>query len=144
MVAGKTTFRSASYALTMSDHSGTHVDSFKHFGPGGESIDQMPLEDFYTEGIALDLSHVALRAAISVAEMEKALKQSGQEIKQGDTVLIYMAFNKRVHFDDPRWQHDFPGLEPAAVHWLADKGCKMFGMLTASSMPCASCLANRS
>ena len=44
MVAGNTTFRTASYALTMSDHSGTHVDAFKHFGPGGEAIDEMPLE----------------------------------------------------------------------------------------------------
>jgi kynurenine formamidase len=41
--------------------------------------------------------------------------------------LVYMAFNKRVGFDEPRWQHDFPGLHPDAVRWLADKGVKMFG-----------------
>lgn len=115
----------------MSDHAGTHVDAFKHFGPGGTPIDEMPLEDFYTSAIALDLSHVELRAAISVREMEEALVKSGEEIKEGDTVLVYMAFNMRVHFDDPRWQHDFPGLHPDAVRWLADKGCKMFGELAA-------------
>lgn len=129
MVAGNTTFRSSSYALTMSDHSGTHVDSFKHFGPGGESIDEMPLENFFTSAIALDLSHVELRASISVAEMEDALAKSGQEIRKGDTVLCFMGFNRRVHFDDPRWQHDFPGLHPDSVSWLADKGCGMFGAL---------------
>jgi kynurenine formamidase len=111
----------------MSDHAGTHVDAFKHFGHGGTPIDEMPLEDFYTSAIALDLSHVELRAAISVAEMEEALTKSGEEIREGDTVLVYMAFNKRVGFDEPRWQHDFPGLHPDAVRWLADKGCKMFG-----------------
>lgn len=111
----------------MPDHAGTHVDAFKHFGPGGESIDQMPLEDFYTSAIALDLSHVELRAAISVREMEEALAKSGEEIRRGDTVLVYMAFNKRLDCDDPAWQHDFPGLHPDAVAWLADKGCKMFG-----------------
>ena len=119
--------RSASYALTMSDHAGTHVDAFKHFGPGGESIDEMPLEDFYTEAIALDLSHVELGASISVAEMEKALEASGEEIKQGDTVLVHMGFNKRVHFDEPGWQHCFPGLHPESVEWLAQRGCGMFG-----------------
>lgn len=111
----------------MSDHAGTHVDAFKHFGPGGTPIDEMPLEDFYTSAIALDLSHVELKASISVEEMEEALVKSGEEIREGDTVLVYMAFNKRVGFDEPRWQHDFPGLHPDAVRWLADKGCKMFG-----------------
>jgi kynurenine formamidase len=132
-VAGNATLRSASYALTMSDHAGTHVDAFKHFGPGGTPIDEMPLEDFYTSAIALDLSHVELKASISVAEMEEALTKSGEEIREGDTVLVYMAFNKRVGFDEPRWQHDFPGLHPDAVRWLADQGCKMFGECLSSS-----------
>jgi kynurenine formamidase len=121
----------------MSDHAGTHVDAPKHFdpSPGALSIDQMPIEDFYTEAICLDLSNVALKATISVEEMESALNSSGNEIKQGDTVLIDMAFNKRIPFDDPRWQHDFPGLSLEAVHWLADKGCKIFGVEAISPAP---------
>ena len=95
----------------------------------------MPLSDFYTSGICLDLSHVELKACISVAEMEDALSASGHEIRQGDTVLLYMAFNKRMSFDDPRWQHDFPGLSLEAVHWLADQGCKIFGVEAISPAP---------
>ncbi|KAK3061168.1 hypothetical protein LTR53_019864, partial [Teratosphaeriaceae sp. CCFEE 6253] len=120
--AGATTLRSASYFLALSDHAGTHVDAPKHFGPGGLSIDRMPLADFYTSAFCLDLSHAALGASISVREMEAALAASGEEIRDGDTVLLYMAFNARVPFDDPRWQHDFPGLSLEAVHWLADQG----------------------
>jgi hypothetical protein len=87
MTAGNTVLRSASYSISFSDHSGTHVDAPKHFDatPGALSVDQMPLETFYTEGFALDLSHVELGAAIGVPEMEEALKQSGEEIKEGDT-----------------------------------------------------------
>ena len=135
--AGNTILRSASYALSMSDHAGTHVDVPKHFdpSPGALSIDKMPIEDFYTEAICLDLSYVELKATISVKEMEDALTASGQEIKQGDTVLIYMAFNKRIPFDDPRWQHDFPGLSLEAVHWLADKGSRIFGVEAISPAP---------
>lgn len=121
--AGDTVLRSASYSISFSDHAGTHVDAPKHFdpSPGALSVDQMPLETFYTEGIALDLSHVELKASISVPEMEEALEKSGEVIKEGDTgssqhlidillvlnfskVLLYMAFNKRIHHDDPRWQ----------------------------------------
>lgn len=135
--AGNTVFRSASYALSMSDHAGTHVDAPKHFSatPGALSIDQMPIEDFYTSAICLDLSRVELKAEITVEEMEAALVESGQEIQPGDTVLIYMAFNKRIPFEDERWQHDFPGLSLEAVYWLADKGCKIFGVEAISPAP---------
>ncbi|KAK4505820.1 hypothetical protein PRZ48_003785 [Zasmidium cellare] len=135
--AGNTILRSSSYAISMSDHAGTHVDAPKHFDPtpGALSIDQMPLENFYTSAICLDLSHVELKATISVQEMEDALSKSGENIRDGDTVLLYMAFNKRVPFSDPRWQHDFPGLSLEAVHWLADKGCKIFGVEAVSPSP---------
>ncbi|KAK9235217.1 kynurenine formamidase [Lipomyces kononenkoae] len=137
MKAGNTIFRTASYAISFSDHAGTHVDAPKHFDPtpGALSIDEMPIEDFYTSAICLDLSHVELKAAISVVEMEEAMAKSGEEIRAGDTVLLYMAYNKRVSFDDPRWQHDFPGLSLEAVHWLADKGCKIFGVEAISPAP---------
>lgn len=135
--AGDTILRSASYALSMSDHAGTHVDAPKHFDPtpGALSIDQMPLTDFYTSAICLDLSHVELKAIISVPEMEAALATSGEEIREGDTVLLYMGYKKRIPFDDQRWQHDFPGLSLASVHWLADSGCKIFGVEAISPAP---------
>ncbi|TIA10637.1 kynurenine formamidase [Aureobasidium pullulans] len=119
MKAGNTIFRTASYFVSFSDHAGTHVDAPKHFSaePGAKSIDEMPLETFYTDAICLDLSHVELGAAISVNEMEAALLNSGQEIRTEDTVLLYMAYNKR------------------SVHWLADKGCKVFGVEAVSPAP---------
>jgi len=46
--------------------------------------------------ICLDLSHIPLKHAIAVPEMEDALARSGEEIQSGDTVLIYMATNKRL------------------------------------------------
>ncbi len=128
-VAGNTRFTSKSLAISLSDHSGTHVDAFCHFDPSPEaaSIDQMPLEDFYTEAICLDLSHVPLKHSITVEEMEAALAASGEEIKRGDTVLIYMAVTERL-LGKPEYGHDFPGLTVEAVHWLADKEIKMFGV----------------
>lgn len=47
-------------SIACSDYAGTHVDAPVHFDPrpGALSIDQVPLENFYTEAICLDLSHV--------------------------------------------------------------------------------------
>jgi kynurenine formamidase len=134
--AGNTEFTSKSLTLSMSDHSATHVDAPCHFSSSSDavSIDKVPLENFYTEAICLDLSHVALKHEITVAEMEAALKVSGEEIQKGDTVLIHMGVNDRL-FGKPGYLHDFPGLHVEAVHWLADKGIIMFGVEAISPAP---------
>jgi kynurenine formamidase len=136
VTAGKTTVSSKALSLSISDHSGTHVDAPIHFDsrPGAATIDQVPLENFYTSAICLDLSHAPLKHAITVPEMEEALAKSGQEIWPKDTVLIYMATNKRL-FGSPRYVHDFPGLALESVHWLADKGIGMFGVEAVSPAP---------
>jgi kynurenine formamidase len=135
-VAGKTTFSSKALSIAFSDHAGTHVDAPVHFDPrpGAATVDQMPLEKFYTPAICLDLSHVPLKHAITVAEMEAALAASGQEIRPGDTVLIHMAVNDRL-FGTPGYLHDFPGLALESVHWLADRGIGMFGVEAISPAP---------
>ena len=121
--AGNTSFSSKALFLSMSDHAGTHVDAPCHFNPDPKapSIDQLPLDDFFTEAICLDLSHVPLKHEITLAEMEESLAKSGQAIKKRDTVLINMGVNARL-FGTPAYLTDFPGLHVDSVHWLADHG----------------------
>ncbi len=135
-VAGNTVFTSKALSIAMSDHAGTHVDAPVHFDPrpGAQSIDEMPLEKFYTSAICLDLSHLPLKGQATVPEMEAALAVSGEEIRPGDTVLLYMATNERL-LGKPGYQHDFPGLALESVHWLADKGIGMFGVEAISPAP---------
>ena len=66
--AGNTTFTSKALYLSLSDHAGSHVDAPCHFNPAPDaaSIDHVPLEDFYTEAVCLDLSQVALKHQITV------------------------------------------------------------------------------
>ncbi len=134
--AGDTRFTSKSLSLSLSDHSATHVDAPCHFNPAGDarSIDQVPLEDFYTEAICLDLSDVSLRHEITVPEMEVALIRSGEEIRPRDTILLHMGVNQRL-FGTPGYQHDFPGLHVDSVHWLADRDILMFGVEAVSPAP---------
>ncbi len=134
--AGNTEFSSKALSISFSDHAGTHVDAPVHFDsrPDAASIDQMPLERFYTSAICLDLSHAPLRHAVTVPEMEAALAASGQEIRPGDTVLLYMATNVRLP-GKPGYPHDFPGLALGSVHWLADRGIGMFGVEAVSPAP---------
>jgi kynurenine formamidase len=134
--AGDTEFSSKALYLSMSDHAGTHVDAPCHFNPAPDalSIDQVPLENFYTEALCLDLSHVPLLHQITPTEMEAALAASGQAILPGDTVLIHMGVNARL-FGTPGYLHDFPGLHVDSVHWLADFGIIAFGVEAISPAP---------
>jgi kynurenine formamidase len=134
--AGNTTFSSKAMSIAFSDHAGTHVDAPVHFDPRPEalSIDQVPLEKFYTSAFCIDLSHVPLKTAATVAEVEAAVAKSGEEIRPGDTVLIHFATNDRL-LGTPGYLHDFPGLSIAAVHWLADRGIGMFGVEAISPAP---------
>lgn len=97
--AGNTEFTSKSLSLSMSDHSCTHVDAPVHFNPAPDapSIDQVPLENFYTEAICLDFGEVPNRYEATIDDMEAALAASGEEIKAGDTVMIHMGIHNRLY-----------------------------------------------
>ena len=127
--AGNTTVTSKSLHLSLGDHAGTHVDAPCHFDPDPKapSIDQLPLENFYTEAVCLDLSHVPLRHEITVAELEAAERAAGVAIRPGDTVLIYMAHYGRTWGTDA-YLHDFPGVSVEAARWLGSKGIVSFGV----------------
>src|ERR1700761_9621487 len=88
-VADGYAFSSAVTSLNMGDHSGTHVDAPVHFddSPGARTIDEMPLENFFTEAVCLDLSHKPLKSDITIEDLQAAEAAAGVEIKPGDTVL---------------------------------------------------------
>jgi kynurenine formamidase len=122
-------FSSATMAIVMGDHAGTHVDAPCHFNadPNALSIDQMPLEDFFTEAVCLDLSHKPLKSDISIADLEQAEEAAGVTIKPKDTVLLHMDFYRRA-FGTPGFMTDFPGLTKESATWLGKKGIGMFGV----------------
>jgi kynurenine formamidase len=118
--------------LQMSEHTGTHVDAFNHMARQyrGQSIDNMPLTTFYTEGICLDLSHKGLRELIEPADLEGALAAAGLEIRQGDTVLLYTNHYRRAYGTED-WPHG-PGISGEAARWLGGQGIVAFGVETMS------------
>jgi kynurenine formamidase len=114
--------------LELGEHTGTHVDAISHMGREhrAHSIDTMPLETFYTEGICLDLSHKGLMELIEVSDLERALAEANLEIKRGDTVLLYTDHYRRA-FGTQDW-HRGPGVSVEATRWLGGKGVAAFGV----------------
>jgi kynurenine formamidase len=123
------TFSTATLALAMGDHAGTHVDAPAHFDsrPGAMTIDQIPLENFFTEAVCLDPSHKPLKSDISVEDLEKAQETARVEIKRRDTVLLHMDFHRRC-YGSPGYLTDFSGLTKQSAEWLGSKNILMFGV----------------
>src|ERR1700760_3593268 len=128
-VADGYTVSSAVMSLNMGDHSGTHVDAPVHFDerPGAKGIDEMPLENFFTEAVCLDLSHKPLQSDISIADLQAAEHAAGIEIKPKDTVLLHMDFYRRCYGQDG-YLTDFPGLTRESATWLGRRGIMAFGV----------------
>ena len=123
------TFSCASKFITLGEHTASHVDAPVHFDarPDALSIDQVPLENFYTEAVCLDVSHKPLKSDITVEDLEQAVEVAGVDIRPRDTVLLYMAHYERT-FNTPAFLTDFPGLVKESAEWLGHQGIVAFGV----------------
>lgn len=123
-----TGFSYAASLLIMSDHASTHIDALVHFDPNPDAptIDKMDLGLFCGDAVCVDLSHLPARHGITVEDLQASLDKSGQEIRQGDIVLLYTGHFERTA-GTPEYLTEFPGLEPEAASWLIERGVKMFG-----------------
>jgi kynurenine formamidase len=129
-IENPTTHTPAVLRLELGEHTGTHVDALNHMGKAqaGRSIDTMPIQMFYTEGICLDFSDKEMRELIEVADIQAACRKGQLMIKAGDTVLFHTDHYRR-HFGTENWIKG-PGLSAAATRWLGEQGIVAFGVET--------------
>ncbi len=116
--------------LHMITHCGTHVDAPWHYSPISEgrrarTIDEIPLEWFYSDGVVLDFRHKKGGEAITDKEIKEALEKIEYTLKPLDIVLIMTGWDKKI--GTPEYFNN-PGLTYDAVAWLVDQGVKIVGI----------------
>ncbi len=121
----------ANDAVNMISHAGTHVDAPWHYAPLCEgkkarTIDQMPLEWFYSDGVVLDMRHKPRGSGVSVNDLQEALDRIRYEIKAWDIVLIQTGadklWGKREYFDAGC------GMTKDSTLWLIEQGVRVMGI----------------
>ncbi|WCK52339.1 cyclase family protein [Aneurinibacillus sp. Ricciae_BoGa-3] len=124
---GKWTF--AVNTILMSEHAGTHTDSFTHMDPSpdAKSIEHLPLSRFLGPAVCIDVSHVADSEFITRKDLEKACEEADLTIPKGGTALLYTGTYQR-HFPTPVYNQKNPGLDREAAEWLADNGVINIGI----------------
>ncbi len=117
--------------VTASVHMGTHLDAPYHFGllcegKDAKDIEAVPLEWCYSDGVVLDMSHKKAGDAITVKDIESAIKKIKYKIKPFDIVLIKTGADK--YNGAKEYMTKFPGMSKEATEWLVDKGVKIIGV----------------
>ena len=112
--------------IAMLDHVGTHVDAFRHVGPDGESVDEMPLEMFMGKALCFDLRHVPDLGDITAVDMENAERAGGVAV-DGHIVLLCTGFHAR-NYPTPESVWKNPLLTVEATRWLYERGSRMHGV----------------
>lgn len=114
--------------VILSTHSGTHLDAPYHFGPKTEgkkalTIDKVPLEWCYGDGIMLDLTELKEKnqKKITSVHIGKALEKINVTNLKGSIVLIKTIpdkgnSNKQI------------GMSREATKFLVEKGVKIIGI----------------
>lgn len=110
-------------------HSSTHVDAPWHYnstiqGKPARTIDQLPLEWFFNDGIVLDMT--SKTAAITVPDVEGELRRIGVALKPLDIVLVRTDSDR--FYDRPDYMFQGCGVTAEATHWLHDRGVRVMGI----------------
>jgi kynurenine formamidase len=127
-----TTHSPVVHAIQITEHAGTHVDAFNHFGAEWleQDITTMPLEMFITRGICLDLSDKTLLEIIEPQDIEAAARKDSLKIEPGDTVLLYTDHYRR-HFGTDQWTNG-PGISTDTARWFGEQKVSAFAVETRS------------
>jgi kynurenine formamidase len=117
--------------IKLSTHGTTHLDAPWHYAPTSEgkparTIDEVPLEWCYGDGVVLDMRHKRNGEMIGVADVEQALDKIGYRLKAADIVLIETGGDRLL--GDRAYYEEGVGVDADATRWLLDQGVRVTGI----------------
>ncbi len=115
----------------MGVHSTTHIDAPWHYHPTCEgkpakTIDEVPLDWCYGDGIVIDMRHKEDFDAITVSDIQDYLSEQELQLRPGMIVLIMTGRDQ--HMGTKRFFTHGTGMSAAATSWLIDQGIKVMGI----------------
>ena len=115
----------------MGVHSTTHIDAPWHYsstvnGEKAKTIDEVPLDWCYGEGIVIDMKHKADFDAITIKDITTFLEENKLTIEPKMIVLIKTGRDK---YNGTKDFHKIgTGMSAEETEWLIDKGIKVMGI----------------
>lgn len=119
--------------VTGSTHSGTHIDAPLHYSPECEgrpsrSVDQVPLEWCFSDGVLLDMRHKKPGSEITAEDIQAALQKIHYRLKAGDIVLLHTGCDKYWGTDTKTYLSMQSGLGIDGLNYLLNSGIRCIGI----------------
>lgn len=121
--------------VTCTTHSGTHLDAPYHFHSTQDAklgekkpsmtIDQVPLEWCFQQGVKLDFRHLPDGHVVSAKEVEEELKRIGHELQPLDIVVVNTRAGSRYGNND--YVNAGCGMGYEATMYLLERGVRLTG-----------------
>lgn len=106
-----------SHWIQIHDHNGTHMDAPQHTEPGGASVDEIPPDVLYGDGVVLELSPFAEEdQAFTLDHIKQAESRLEKGINPGDFVILRSGWYKT--FGTDRYWPRSPYLSLEAAEYL--------------------------
>jgi len=119
------------YGLSMSEHTGTHIDAPLHFiaeGPAHYGVDEISLDRLVGRAATIEATGLEPGGLLD-ADHIRSWEQEHGSIKTGDKVLFRYGWDERwgTGPEGRSFLEDWPGLGGDAAEYLVEKGISLVG-----------------
>jgi kynurenine formamidase len=108
--------------ITMSEHTGTHIDAPKHFIPGGKPVDELPV--LLGRGVTMTAAGLGPSGLLPLQHIKDFEAEHGP-IQKGDIVMFRFGWDEKYGLTGSpgadAYLKDWPGLSAEAAEYLAEK-----------------------
>ena len=117
--------------VSLTTHSGTHLDAPYHYHPTmnqGErawTIDEIPLDWCYGDGVVVDFSDKPDGYAVTIADFEKEFARLNYQLKPKDIVLVHTGASQ--DWGQASYMHRGCGMGREVTLWLIEQGIRVMG-----------------
>jgi arylformamidase len=110
--------RAPLWEMTITSHTGTHIDAPRHFKRDGATIDEMPLDIMIGPARVIEIKDTG---AITLEELAANNIQPGER-------LLFKTINSSTAYQTDEFYEDYVFFTSEAAHLLADKKSKVVGL----------------
>lgn len=110
--------------LTMTSHTGTHMDAPAHLFQGRTTLDQFPVSQFAGTALVIDVSDKGEGGLITLAD----LKPAAAQLDNAEFLLFHTGWSQ--YWGTPKYFGRYPVLTPEVIDVLLKHGKKGVGLDT--------------
>ena len=113
------------HEISLSSHTGTHIDAPSHFIAEGKTIDQIPLSTLMGPAVVVNLTHKQLSQRQMIEWND--IQEYALQMKEGVILLLYTGWSQ--YWGTPKY-YEHPYLSREAAKRVLDSGVRVIGVDT--------------